>query len=61
MTTTTTDAAETLRYVFVEKPRCPRCGSDQLKTTRSDDQGDGTTSKTTNCRECGHHFFVIVE
>jgi transposase-like protein len=55
------DAAEALRYVFVEKVRCPRCGSDELKTTRSVNQGDGSTQRTTNCRSCGHHFFVIEE
>jgi hypothetical protein len=61
MVTETADAAETLRYVYVERPRCPVCGSDDLHTTRSEDQGDGSTAKTTNCRTCRHHFFVILE
>jgi hypothetical protein len=57
----TTDAAETLRYVYIERPRCPRCGADDLKTIRSKDQGDGTVQRTTQCRDCSHRFFVIIE
>ena len=56
-----TDAAESLRYVYIEPPRCPSCGSDDLHMTRSVNQGDGSVCKTTNCRNCKHHFFVIIE
>lgn len=54
---------ESRRYVFITKPRvaCPVCGGGSLKTTRSVDQLDGTSKRTTNCRTCGHHFFIIVE
>ena len=38
-TTPTDDAAEWDRYVFVERPRCPRCESTDLQTKRSIDQG----------------------
>ena len=58
---TDTTATESLRYVFIERARCPACGSDDLHTTRVEDQGDGSTARTTNCRRCKHHFFVIVE
>ena len=54
-------ADESLRYVFIPRPRCPACGSTSLQTIRSNDQGDGTTARRTACRECGHRFFVIVE
>jgi hypothetical protein len=59
--TTTTDAAESDRYVFIERARCPKCGSDDLHTTRGKNQGDGSTCTTTNCRTCKHHFFIITE
>jgi hypothetical protein len=62
MNDTTTDASEGLRYVFIEKPRvsCPACGSESLRVTRSAKE-DGAVRKTTNCLECGHHFFQIWE
>jgi len=59
--TTTDDAAETLRYVYIPWPRCPACNSRDLQTLRSEDQGDDSTCRTTLCRECKHRFFVIVE
>lgn len=55
------DAGERLRYVFIEKARCPACGSAALQTIRSKDQGDGTTERRTQCRVCFHRFFVVVE
>jgi transposase-like protein len=56
-----TDAAESLRYVFIEKPRCPACGSDELKTLRSNKENDGSVSRDTRCLSCNHQFFVVVE
>ena len=61
ITDSSTDPAEWLQFVFVERARCPACGADDLKKTRSVHQGDGSTRTTTNCRECGHHFFIIEE
>ncbi len=59
---TTADAAESLRYVFVERPRCPVCESADLHTLRSrTDQAEGVTTRRTECRGCGHRFFVILE
>ncbi len=50
------------RYVFIERPRCPECGSTHLRTIRSkSDKNDGSTSRRTVCKACGHKFFVIVE
>ncbi len=50
-----------LRYVYIERPRCPVCGSADLRTLRSKDQGDGSVSRRTACQACGRRFFVIVE
>jgi len=50
-----------LRYVFIDRPRCPACDSTDLQTIRSQDQHDGTTARRTTCKACGHRFFVIVE
>ncbi len=55
------DPAERLRYVYVERPRCPRCGTADLKITRSRTQDDGSVCRTANCRNCDWHFFIIEE
>ena len=34
-------AGESLRYVYIDRARCPACGSVNVKTTRSVNQGDG--------------------
>lgn len=57
----TDDAGEHLRYVYIQRPRCPACGSENLHRTRTEDQGDGSICKTMNCLDCQHHFFVIEE
>lgn len=54
-------ADDSLRYVHIERPRCPACGSADLQTIRSKDQGDGSKARRTACKKCGHKFFVIVE
>ena len=56
-----TDATERLAYVFIERARCPACGSADLQTLRSKNQGDGTTERRTQCRTCFHKFKVVVE
>ena len=57
-----TDPAEWGRYVFVERPRCPKCGSTVLKTRHSRREfGDGSITRDTVCRTCGATFFVVVE
>jgi C4-type Zn-finger protein len=52
---------DSTRYVFVTKTRCPVCDSADLQTIRSKTQDDGTISRRTACRTCGHRFFVILE
>jgi transcriptional regulator NrdR family protein len=55
------DPAEELRYVFIDRPRCPRCYSDALRTKHSENQGDGSTKRDTECRDCGWRFYVVIE
>ena len=56
-----TTAGEPDRYVFIERAKCPACGSSNLQTIRSRNQGDGSTERRTQCRQCFHRFFVVVE
>ncbi len=54
--------AESLRYVFIARPRCPVCESANLHTIRSrTDRVEGVTTRRTICRGCGHKFFVVIE
>jgi len=55
------DASAALRYVFIDRPRCPQCYSDSLKTKHSEGQGDGSVKRDTECRDCGWQFFVVLE
>lgn len=55
------NAAEATRYIFIERAHCPACGSIDLQTLRSQQQGDGVIQRRTLCRTCGHKFFVILE
>lgn len=57
-----TPSSDRLRYVFIPRARCPRCGCPKLTTLRSiRDQGDGSSARRTCCRGCGHKFTVVVE
>jgi hypothetical protein len=56
-----TDAAERLRYVFVELPTCSKCGSRRLRTVRSIAQDDGTRERRTHCLTCALRFIVVAE
>ena len=50
---------ETVEY---PRPRCPRCGSAELRKYRSiRDQGDGTALAWVRClaKECGHRFRLL--
>lgn len=50
------------RYVFVQRPRCPSCGSVDLKTQRSlPEQSDGSKARCVKCRTCGENFIVVHE
>ena len=55
------DPAERQRYCFIERARCTVCGSDDLKTKRSIAESDGSITRPTTCRACGHDFVVVVE
>ena len=57
-----TDAGEPLRYVYVERPRCPACGSDNLRTQKTrPKETDKSVTRETVCRDCRWHFLVVVE
>lgn len=56
------DHAETLRYVFIRRPRCPACDRTRLETYKSATSEDGqVVTRYTRCRDCGHRFIVILE
>ena len=55
------DPAERERYVYITKARCPLCQSDNLKTCKIRRENDGSKTKETKCRDCGHFFYVVVE
>jgi transcriptional regulator NrdR family protein len=49
------------RYVYIERARCPRCRSADLQSYRSTRDGDGSTSRHTQCRACAWRFIVVIE
>jgi DNA-directed RNA polymerase subunit RPC12/RpoP len=49
------------RIVFVERPRCPACGSSRLQTYRTTQNGDSTVTRHSRCLACGQRLFVVVE
>jgi len=56
------EQGEPLRYIFIERPRCPVCSKANLRTLRcKTDRLEDTVSRRTLCLECGHRFFVILE
>lgn len=48
-------------YVFVERPKCPRCGSPDLRTYGTRKGGDGTISRYAQCRACLVKLVVVLE
>ncbi len=48
------------RYVFAERPRCPSCGSADLKAYRSTSDGESTT-RYVRCQQCGAKFILVLE
>jgi len=62
MAATDNDVAEWGRIVFCLKPRCPICGSDNLRTLKSRPQeSDGSRTRETVCRDCHHNFLLVIE
>jgi DNA-directed RNA polymerase subunit RPC12/RpoP len=49
------------RIVFVERPRCPACGSIRLQTYRTTQNGDSTVTRHARCRDCSQRILVVVE
>lgn len=47
--------------VFWQAPRCPFCGSTRRHTVRSQQEGDGTHSRRTECRSCGRRYTLVIE
>lgn len=47
--------------VFIDRVRCPSCGSIDLQTRRTVRNGDETITRDTLCRVCEERFLVIVE
>lgn len=52
---------EHLHVVFYKRPRCPICGVLAPPATRSLANGDGSVTRTVNCKICGLHFLVVAE
>ena len=48
-------------FIFVERPRCPLCGSRELKTYRSTSHDDGTRERHARCVSCGQRSRLIIE
>lgn len=47
--------------VFVQKPTCPLCGSVDYQRIRTEDNGDGSTTKKVKCRSCDARFKIVYE
>jgi DNA-directed RNA polymerase subunit M/transcription elongation factor TFIIS len=56
-----TSPVPAVEYVFVPRARCPGCESADFLTYRSAANGDGSTTRHTQCRYCGHKFRVVME
>jgi Zn finger protein HypA/HybF involved in hydrogenase expression len=55
----TDDCRHRLEIVNREYPRCPDCGSPQLKVDRSISQGDDSRMKWVHCRACEYRFIEV--
>lgn len=47
--------------VFMQLPHCPYCGSTSRHTVKSQAGGDGSTSRRTECRDCGSRYVLVLE
>jgi len=52
---------EKREYITLLRPRCPRCGSDRVRTQRTETRYDDATCQRKACRVCGNVFFVVWE
>ncbi len=47
--------------VYIRWARCPACDSRNVQTIRSEQNGDGTVTRRSQCRDCFIKFRVVVE
>ena len=47
--------------IYVCLPTCPFCGAGRPYTLRSCQNGDGSVTRRSTCRECHGRFLVVVE
>ncbi len=58
-TSSSSDKAD--KVVNVYRARCPQCDNHtRLKTTASNDLGDGSRAQNKRCLHCGHKFLLIL-
>jgi hypothetical protein len=49
------------RYVHHRRPRCPQCCSTSLRSYKTLRNGDGSVTRYTACKGCGHRFILVLE
>lgn len=52
---------DTSDCLFMKWPRCTKCNSLDLKTTRSTSLGGDEVKRHTACNTCGHKFSIYLE
>ena len=57
----TTDRRKPPIYVYARRVRCPSCNSPSLRVQRSVDNGDGSRTRYSKCRDCGANVVLIIE
>ena len=50
---------EPLRYVFCERPRCPKCHSTKVKTRSTRSRTEDKIVQLRRCELCRHNFTVV--
>jgi len=48
-------------YLFIERPRCPNCGSLKLRTYRTSRHGDDSLTRHAACADCGQKVLIVLE
>ena len=61
MTPTAPAKPPAARYVYAERPRCPKCGSPRLLAYRSTRHADGAISRHCQCADCRAKIIVVLE
>jgi DNA-directed RNA polymerase subunit M/transcription elongation factor TFIIS len=47
--------------LLIPRPACPHCGHEKYDRTRTNANGDGTSTKLCTCRACGGHYKICDE